>query len=75
VKSLAEHASNVVSGCPYADRASYLHEIDSLILELEQALASDGGLPAPAEPHDAGGESGVGAGPRQAGPEFGAARH
>jgi hypothetical protein len=75
-KTLAEHAEVVVSGCPYANRASFLDEVDRLIAELEQALAEDGS-PADDPPAAlAGGEHAVGAGGlRPPGTELVAARH
>jgi hypothetical protein len=35
---LAEHSSVLVTGCPYADRESFLADADRLIAELEAAL-------------------------------------
>jgi hypothetical protein len=74
-KSLAEHAEVVVSGCPYANRASFLDEVDSLIAELEQALADDGGPLAHPDRALAAGEHAVGGGSRPPGTELVEVRH
>jgi hypothetical protein len=38
---LAERASEIVTGCPHASRASLLMDVDTLIAEMERALASN----------------------------------
>lgn len=38
-QGLAEHSLQLVTSCPYADRKTFLAEVDSLIIEAEHALA------------------------------------
>jgi len=43
-EGLAERASQIVTRCPHASRASLLVDVDRLIDEMERALASDAAL-------------------------------
>jgi hypothetical protein len=74
-RGLAEHSAVVVTGCPYADRASFLGEVDSLIAELEQTLASDHGAAGDAHEVPSSGEPAPGSGTRPAESERSQARH
>jgi hypothetical protein len=59
---LDQHASELVTGFPYAGRDNFLDQVDALIAHLEQVLARDDEAEA-ADPAQPGWQAGSGVGP------------